>query len=206
MHFHEDELEIIKDLICEQQKNPTQETFSMILQRVDQFISETIVMFSRIYYFEESMPQLLQDLYQTAIVGLGDAIKRFDPNQPPKVIPNWILVCTRNELFRMYRVRNFDPERYLYEHPDCEEENEADSNLLQEDIQRIIKNLTESGKLTQEDYHLLEVFYIQNMSIGKILRIFGDRWGKRRNLVKREIKRVAAIVKREFIKRGLGEV
>jgi len=206
MHFHKDQLEILKELFSEQQKKPNQEVFTKIMERVDPLISELIVQFSRIYYFEEPMPQLLQDAYQTAIVGLGIAIKRYDPEIHSKAIPRWILLCVRNELFRMYKVKNFDVERYLYEHPNYVEEDDTGTCLMCEEIRKIIQDLIEANRISKEEYHLMEVVHIRSMSINKILRTFGDRWGKNRSTLERKIEKVSRILKREFTRKGLGEV
>lgn len=205
MIFHDEQLRIIKELFCKQQENPTQERFTQILNRLDQMISEMIIKFSRIYYFEETMPQLLQDLYQTAIVGLGIAIQRFDSKKEAKSIPIWVFHCIRNELFRVYRHKSFDPKRYLYEHPDYTEDSGANSKFLSSDIQRIIRELIQSGDITDSDYHLMILYYVQNLGINEILRIFGDRWGKTRSTIKKKIEKISRKLKEEFVKRGLDD-
>jgi len=201
MKFHAEQLKILKDLILEYKKESNERFFLLILQRVDRMLVEIINKISRIYYFNDSNPQILQDMYQTAIIGLRNSIISFSPDKKESSIPIWIFLHVRNEIFKIYGVRKFNIPRYLYTHPDCIEKSNIDSGLIQEDIRKIIEDLITSKKITKEEIQLINLTCIEEKSISDILRTFGDRWGSRIRIVE-TIERVSRILKRKFEEKG----
>jgi len=194
----------LKELILTYQKEKSGIIFHQILERVDKMLIELVKKFSKIYYFTEPTPQLLQDMYQTAIIGLEKALVSFDPKGKETFIPGHIYHQVRNEMFKMYGIKNVDATKYLHEHLNCMENSEIDLELIREDIRNIINNLIDSKRITQDEYELLQHKYIEEMSISEMLRIFGDKkWGSRATIVGK-IERVTGILKREFEGNGFG--
>lgn len=199
MKFHNEQLQILKGMIIDYQSSPKDEIFLQILKRVDKMLTETIVNFSKIYYFGEP----IQDLYQSGVVGLKNAIDAFNPNTKETAIPMCIFYWVRKELFETYGIKRFDVSKYLYEHPNCTKKADIDRNLIQEDIQKILKDTIDSGKLTEEEICLAVLVHIEDMPINEIPKIFGDRWGTD-NAINRRVNRITRILKREFEKKGFG--
>jgi DNA-directed RNA polymerase specialized sigma24 family protein len=205
VYFHNEQLRILKDLFLEYQKEPNEEIFLKIIERVDKMLAELVGKFSRMYYYTESTPQLLQDMYQAAVHSLEKAIILFKPMAKETSIPIWIFHTVRNELFKTYGVKRFDPVRYLDEHPDCQEKADNDLGLINEDIHRIIKNLIDIGEISEEDLELFNLVYVEKVSISEIFRTHGDKWGKSRVTIQKQVDQTRTILKREFREKGFGD-
>jgi RNA polymerase sigma factor (sigma-70 family) len=201
--FHEEQLNILKDLFVEQQKNPSEKTFNKILQRVDQMLEEIIRKFSRIYFYRESIPQLLQDMYQTGIVGLATAIQKFDASKKASSIPIWILICVRHELFQTYGVERMDVAQYAYEHPDCIERSNVDSRLVQEDIREILTDMKQTSKITEDEIELVKCRYIECMKFKEIEKRFKGRLSG--YLIRKKLDKAMRILRKEFEEKGMGD-
>jgi len=200
MLFHLEQLQIIKDLFLSYQKTPDEETFYQILKRVDRMLTEVVVKFSKIYFFNASV----QDLYQTAIVGLWQAVKHFNPTYKETAIPKCILFRVRKEMFSTYGKKKFNTSQYMYEHPFYPEKMDINFNLIQEDVQKIIEEAINSEKISEEDLHLIVLIYIENIPISEIFRIFGDRWGKSYTTINKKVEKISRILRKEFEKSGFG--
>lgn len=200
MKFHEEQLRIVKGMILNYQQEPSEKLFLQILERVDKMLTEIIVKLSRVYHFQKSQ---IQDLYQSGIVGLKHAIDAFDPKAEEKYIPACIYCWVRKEIFETYKIEKFDVAKYFYEHP-CMSKPDINSGLIQEDIQNIIEETINSGKLSEEDMCLIVLIHIENMTIKDIFKIFGKRWGGSYATINKKVEKISRILKREFEKKGFG--
>jgi len=202
VHFHNEQLRILKDLFLQYQKEEDKNTFCEIVKRTDKLLIALVGRFSRKYYFSEPSPQILQDMYQVSVQILKKAVLDFNPDKNEGVIPFWIFYIVRNELFRVYGIRKFDSETYLYEHPDCVEKPEIDFNLINEDIQKIVADLILSKKISSEDFILFSLIWVQKIPITKIMKEHGNRWGKSWITLKNRSLRTKKILKEEFERKG----
>ena len=204
MYWHDEQLRILKELFLEYQIDKQGDSFLKIIERVDIMLIELVGKFSRMYFYIESTPQLLQDMYQVAVHSLERAIIKFNPDAKETSIPIWIFHTVRNELFKTYGVRKFDPIRYLEEHPDCQEKADNDTGLVNEDVQNILKDLIVAEEISEMDLELFCLLYVKKMPISRILREHNGKWGKSRVTIQHRAEQTRTILKRKFYAKGFG--
>ena len=204
MRFHPEQLRILKELILDYQEEQREETFYKILQRIDPLLALLVRRFSKIYYYEEPTPQILQDLYQSAVHSVNRMALDFDPEIRESILPSWIYNTVRNELYTTYRVKKLDAPRYVYEHPNYAEKPSSDQGLIREDVQNTIQELLEKGIVSEEDMLLFQLVFIEKTPIRRIVQNYEGVWGRSWETVKNRSERIKRTLRREFREKGFG--
>ena len=155
--------------------------------------------FSRRHFLLSIEP--IEDLKQTAFLGIIDAIKTFDLEKPPGLFPYWFMVHIRCTIYSTYiekfkKYNGFDISSYF-----GKDSKQTFLFEIREDLLAVLKKLYIAKRLTYQDLYLIRRRYVDEMSVSDIYRVMSD-YGSRYFLQKR-LDRITEVVRKEFRKRGL---
>jgi hypothetical protein len=194
--------EVIRVLIDEYQAEPNTVAFSRILERVDELLLWTIHKYVRQRQYLLDVPLL--DLYHSAIVGLGRAIKTMLPDEDENQVNARIIAYVRNEIRTNYPL---SPEKqdYYFKRLDAEKaclriESERDStesiemaaqlSMLRDEYAQLIS----SGYITEDEW----VMFVEHYAKEDSFKVIGDRRGKHAMWAKRKIDNIMARIQDHF--------
>lgn len=197
-----EKLEILKRLCLQYQQTHDKVIFERIIERVDNLIIYVTLSFYYKYRFVEKPD--LQDLYQIGILGLYKAVETMREQDDACLVPARIIFYIKSEIIQSYSFERKEKEvvRSFCVKERCTSDEENFREMESEDIQKIFSNLISNGIISQKDYNLLIVRFVEEMPIDEIVRT--GKYGKHWRTVNRKIQRILGKI-RNVINQDLKE-
>lgn len=191
----EEQLRIIKRLVLKYQSNRSAQLFEQILERVDCILIGIVRKLSKLHFFVEPN---IQDMYQTAIIGMAKAIDSFKEVDSPNKILLRLFVYIRKEMFQQYGRKRLPLAEVYRNRPERSLAPSVDRNLIQEDRKHFLTSLITKGIVSESEMELLVLRYVDGKSISRIIVENGDSWGKTRGIVTNRINLILTRIREEI--------
>lgn len=168
--LHKEQLKTIQDSILAYKKEPNDELFKQILTRLDDIIVGMVYKLSRKYYFKDPN---IQDLYQCAILGLYKMVVATNEQHDSDWLLSRMYSYIRSEILQKYNIR-----KIVMDTPKDIDSSPVDAKLIQEEQLEYIASLIKKGIICEEDMQLLQLKFVEDLSIQRIVDTTDGKWGK----------------------------
>lgn len=159
--------EVLKSLCLQYQKEPSVDTFSKILLRVDKLA--LYVAWGCIGKLPHLKKADLQDVYNSAIVGLYAGVKKIKPDEIPDIVIAKFIAYMKCEIKKDFPSR---PELSM-DWVDTEESDKGIyTNLEFECVEENIKKLIEEGIFTQIEINIMKAHFMWEIPYTQLASLY----------------------------------
>jgi RNA polymerase sigma factor (sigma-70 family) len=162
--------EVLKDLVVEYQRTQDDEVFKRILAKIHLLILHVVHQLRHRYKHLKN--EVLDDLYQTGVVGIYKAIPRIPTTENPEKIPAWFVSYIKNEIL------------VAFPHPRTVNASEleeiwipSEDDLCQENVSKclegVFKRMLNDKVISQEELDLIILHQIQKLPLDTIATMKG---------------------------------
>jgi hypothetical protein len=180
--LHKEQLIIIQNMMLQYKEQPKADLFEQILTRLDDVMVGMVKKISVNYYFVEPN---IQDMYQCAILGLYKTIAGCNTTQDPAWLLSRVYSYIRNEIYQIHGIKKLPKLDVLTDATIFP----VDANLIQEEQLLHISSLIKQGIINEEDMQLLQLKFVEGMSVRKIVDTTDGKWGKTWHTVNKRIEK-----------------